>query len=372
MGLTVRLLTLLAEHQRIEADMSRCIRQRRKDNSCTRCLDVCPSPSAVELTVNPVFHSAHCLECMQCINVCPTQVFRDKKGKQQLQSFENRKTVTIACERYGNKVHHVTVPCLRQLELFHLLTAAQYTDSINVYMNLETCNGCPLYKENLHQLIKTVIDTAEEWFANVGERKAFSVLKEWTPGKEEQQVFSRREFFQVFARQTPTNTLGILLPPFPEEKTFRDKHPLSEEKKLLQYLLSKHVHDLKANVKLPGKHLKSTRLKISDSCNLCGQCVIFCPTGSLELKETDEQGTLMQSVMKCVDCGLCKEVCLQNAVEFEGEVSVLDFCSDTPIPLLVKNSYRCEQCGEAVYSNSICPDCEAKRRIEDEIDGFFF
>ena len=68
-----------------------------------------------------------------------------------------------------------------------------------------------------------------------------------------------------------------------------------------------------------GLTWRETHPVISDRCNLCLECTLFCPEGALV--EEGKQLKVLDSLCKgCAICAVeCKEKAIKMAPDFEGE-----------------------------------------------------
>lgn len=332
MSLVLKLLTIWAEQKRLETDLSQCSRHRYKNNTCSKCLDICPSQHAIQLESIPKWNADHCLECMHCTVVCPTQVFQDKRYKEILNSINNRKAVRFSCEKRGSKVHDVRLPCLFQLELLHLLLAGEVTNHIHVCLDKDTCKDCPLYRDDLEGDVHAVVNAAREIFMITGSSQNLHVVERLDNGTVGEQTISRRDFLSKVISKTSEEARS-LLPSFPDERTLRDGIPVPEKRNLLYHLLLKRSGNVSKEMYIPYNLLNAVKIKVSDACNYCGKCSAICPTGSLRLNEQNGSEMLSQQLMDCLDCGLCKEVCEEQALTYEEGIWLQEFCCSDPIPI---------------------------------------
>lgn len=52
-----------------------------------------------------------------------------------------------------------------------------------------------------------------------------------------------------------------------------------------------------------------------EDCNGCGICVEECPVNTIEMKDKEAE-IIMDG---CIRCGICHDICLQDAVKHDGE-----------------------------------------------------
>jgi formate hydrogenlyase subunit 6/NADH:ubiquinone oxidoreductase subunit I len=62
-------------------------------------------------------------------------------------------------------------------------------------------------------------------------------------------------------------------------------------------------------------------------CNLCGECIKICPSGSININKNNLSLKLNYSM--CMYCGYCTRTCPENAImfskEFEGATKNSDY-----------------------------------------------
>ena len=61
------------------------------------------------------------------------------------------------------------------------------------------------------------------------------------------------------------------------------------------------------------------RIKVADSCTLCGACVKCCPTDVYSIKD----GKLVVNEKRCIYCKACEVICPEKALSLTFEMGSL-------------------------------------------------
>lgn len=85
----------------------------------------------------------------------------------------------------------------------------------------------------------------------------------------------------------------------------------SESKGVLPWVISPSL----AVTPLKGWRFERPNIK-QDKCCQCGQCCLYCPTGSIFLKSSHFE----PNMDNCKGCGICAQVCPVGAIVMESEV----------------------------------------------------
>ncbi|WGI16823.1 4Fe-4S binding protein [Methanonatronarchaeum sp. AMET-Sl] len=98
-------------------------------------------------------------------------------------------------------------------------------------------------------------------------------------------------------------------------------------------------------------------IDVSSECTLCNACANACQTGGLERKE----GMLVFRHDRCTGCGLCMEVCPEDALDIEY---LLDFGKlGDEVGVFESEMVCCEKCGREFIS------MEAYRKVVDSLES---
>ena len=98
-------------------------------------------------------------------------------------------------------------------------------------------------------------------------------------------------------------------------------------------------------------------------CNACEACVQICPTAAIERGAGEEAFRLTVDASRCVNCALCLDACIPNALTYRQGLS-LKVVASKDQQILVERAYRrCCRCevqfladGEA-ESRDLCSTC---------------
>lgn len=80
----------------------------------------------------------------------------------------------------------------------------------------------------------------------------------------------------------------------------------------------------------------------TETCNACGMCAVFCPTGALAKVDAEEQTpantpTVLEfTCSECVQCGLCADACFKNALTVSTQVQTDELLDFEPRTIVVQ------------------------------------
>lgn len=364
MGLGLKIFTTLLEQGQIEVDSTRCLHSRYKNSSCTKCVDVCPE-DAISLKKEFAFSISHCQECMNCISVCPTGVFWDRKTVQRYESITKRPTVMFSCNKQGNSREHVLFSCLKHLKPTHLLYGLVHSEEVNILLDEAECRSCSSYQTGVVEYVKELIEEVNR-ISIIENRDVILQGKEnLDRSSGSMEVMTRKQLFEMLKNRTVSSTIEPLIPNV-VRKDGKGKLTLHHEERLLNSLLDKYGC---ADLDISGELFNKAKVKVKDNCDGCGKCSLFCPTGSLSAETKNGIFYLSQKVETCLNCGLCKESCSYKAIELEYRFSLGE----------IRNKYirkeikmtKCSECGKSVPKGGKCAECAKKNRLEKDIVSFF-
>ncbi len=349
-----------------------CLRSRHKKSSCRLCLECCPT-GAISFDESLQIDYSLCSGCGVCVNLCPTGVFhlRDLSYESLLAQVRSGDVVEFACSLSASDESSLNVPCLG------FLNEAVFVGAIGcgaqgVSLNVARCKGCE-YALGLRAAAKS-LKRANRILALFGLRKKVMASAEDPDGSRnfgDSQLYSRREFFAYLrgetGRRVATAIEGMDSDGDTAGATRATLEPRLPVKRalLLEYIkkLGKPVADRARSDGLPF-----ARVEIGDSCDGCGRCVAFCPTGALRSHEEGDRQVIDFSPGYCLDCGLCAEICPQATIAYSESVNPGALATDARMILMKHRKSVCAQCGQtyiAVLESKLCLNCRKKKEMEE-------
>ncbi len=277
-------------------------------NNCRLCVDACPYGALTGKPPRPLEEA--CLECGLCTSLCPLDLIHYPALPPALLAAlvdaaakEGVERITVTCpqgrpEIYGDEPGLVIeAPCVAAVHPALHLYAAQKGVALAEYCPAEHGYQCRLLEaKRIHDRIIALLGSALQ-----------------PPGED-----------------------------FTEPR---------------RYLLSLKPRS-EGWVELPAPLF--FRLRVSESCTLCGVCVRACRFDALRLEEGEEYKLLFRHG-DCVGCGDCVAVCPEGAVRLEAALN----------PLLLKGeeavarspAAHCRVCGRIIG-----PEARI-RRLEEKLAG---
>jgi ferredoxin len=171
---------------------------------------------------------------------------------------------------------------------------------------------------------------------------------------------SRRDLFRLTSRQGQTGLARTLAQ---DDEITTGRVPPRPRQRLLRAL----AHLPAGNA--PGGHAFSIRgfatLTVTEQCTACGACARACPTGALQLVESETSFQLTFTPQACTGCELCAHVCLPNALTVNRNPQLAEvFGQAQPATLLAGELKQCASCHARFASQSgdtLCPICQVRQ-----------
>ena len=341
----------------------RCTAVRHRRSTCRRCVDICPA-GAIEVGGNElVLDAKACIACGACTTVCPTEalVSIDPTDAALAESVDaamdaNGGRAVFACARIASK--HIAnpdayaeVPCLPRVDepLMLALASKGAEEILLVDGNCETCK--------YHDCSAIVDETVSRTNALLAAHGSSLEVKRVTGFPEDMHVedtkglfgATRRGFFSdavgsakeaamTAAKVTVAQEFGYDL----DEIAIGERLRVGENGTLPQ--IGAHKHEVAINAldalgsptadEIDSRLFGSVTIN-TKSCNSCGMCATFCPTGALRRDVPEKPGDMLRyfefSACECIQCGLCVDVCMKHAVKLSATVKTAELFDFEPV-----------------------------------------
>ncbi len=347
-----------------------CLRSCHKKSSCRLCSERCPA-GAISLGESPQIDRSLCSGCGVCINLCPTGVFhlRDLSYESLLAQVKKGEVAEFTCSLSASNESGLKVPCLGYLNEAVFVGAIDYGAQA-VKLNIARCKGCK-HALGLRVAVESM-KRANRIMALFGlPEKVIASARGLDDNHSfgESQLYSRREFFAYFQGETKMRVATVIDGMDSGGETAAATRATLEPKlPVKRALLLKHIKKLGKPVtdQARANGLPFARIKISDSCDDCGMCVTFCPTGALRSYDKGDKRVIDFSLENCLACGLCAEICPQASIAYSVSINPWDIVTDARMILMEHKTSACAECGQtyiAVSGSMLCLNCRKKRGL---------
>lgn len=331
---------------------NRCLRNRNKHSQCSLCEEICPQPALSFVDGKLTLDSSKCSNCRLCIHICPTEALNYEaeqlhKYEQKIQSFES---ICFSCEEQGDPSTDVILPCVSVVTPEMVMIADLYDKKVQILWSEKHCRSCK---------------------SNWSHERDFSWINEWNDCKTSEnkievidakeakiatkRKISRRELFSLTKNRTKEQVATLVFDSFDNSSDMKNKLSLTDKRKyLLAYLNKKNI--LGVVPKKVAKKLGTINLKVTSNCQLCQKCSATCPTGALNIVETEDSKSLLFKPQHCIDCDICEHICLEiskHPIAFEQIV--------TETVLQEEKVTKCPSCGDnKLETQTYCEECKVK------------
>lgn len=337
----------------------KCVAVRNRNAKCTRCIDACPIDDTITIARNVLdIDFAACAQCGACTAVCPTEALvalEPMDADLAIQVADaciaaGQNHAYIGCARISSK--HVAdphtfaeVPCLCRVDESLILgLAAHGVEGITLVDGV--CKTCKYRatRATTDAMMESVNDLLATWGSSVrvdgaSEFPAACALKDERRlhGEERRNFFAKaKQGTKEAATKAAVHTLKLE----EEQPSLKERLKVGAGK-MPQFEAVRRMNMLDSldAIGQPQRDAIDTRLwgrvEIdTESCNACGMCAVFCPTGALvkldaEKKAAADDPTVLEfSCSACVQCGLCADACFKGSLTVSPHVQtgeLLDF-----------------------------------------------
>jgi ferredoxin len=293
----------------LRIESSRCLPIRFNESSCRRCVDSCPR-NAISLEDRLIVDRELCTGCLLCTTVCPSGALEMNQDFDVcLKKLAKAADPVLGCVRSADSANSV-LPCLGGLSSEHLLALyhSPLLSGTKTILNISMCGECP--NDAILQSLKERLQNISDADMDRGGCKILQIdsVDKITVHHES---IGRRSFFKSL-RSTIFQSAAVVIAGTAEHAGQRSDYA-EKRVPLRRMMLNRTINGMTPDLQeLVHSHYDSY-ISFREACTACQGCVAICPTGAL-LTESPESSPLFISEC-CTGCGLCKEFCLDDALE---------------------------------------------------------
>lgn len=355
-------------------EAARCVRFRFRYSACRRCADACPHAAIAPDAAGIVLDAAKCRNCALCAAACPTAALvpgnlpRIELLKQAITLKEKRHA--FACAPSGLAAPAV-VPCLGALDAAMLAYLGKRGIEVKL-SGAAHCERCEHGTQGAAALARHVeardrLEQAcagETWAAlDVADDAAAPAARDFRAG--------RRGLFRRLLGRGVAEAEKAICAPMDVPAIDRAVRPgpwhVPEMRELLA-IVCLRAGD--AGCRLPANAaLAVAGMRLDGGCTHCEACIRVCPTGALQIRESERDWTFMFFVDRCVGCGVCAEVCQPRVLRADAEVDATPGRIGVALDVLAKQ--RCSRCDRFFVSPEPLETCPVCRDDEDAFGHIF-
>lgn len=232
----------------------------------------------------------------------------------------------------------------------------------SVELHLEHCNECKL-SNNLSALA-TIVLTAAEWLEGVGIEPRF--IEALQPNNEK--IRKRRMAVDSGLKVTSRRELFVGLIDKAKKAANGERLRSSTHLGLRRYMPDwrRRVEDAYGTIEnIPDETHAAfwPAVVIDDTCEGCGLCTSYCPTGALRLEEGALTYAQIFTSGACIDCRICELFCPNEAIHRSRQQNRLPF--DVQCIRKEKGAI-CKCCGMQMpdVERGLCHWCKQTREAE--------
>ncbi|MBI5891558.1 MAG: 4Fe-4S binding protein [Nitrosomonadales bacterium] len=338
----------------------RCVRYRYSYSACSRCADACLHEAIRLFDAGVEVLGGRCKHCGLCAAACQTEALNQigVSADHLLKMAGESKQMTIACAP-SELAATVVVPCLGALHPVVLAELSRQDIALEL-AGVEHCVECS-HASRGKDMIRSNL-AAREMLCSAGVPATWAAItlrsgEVEATGKHEKLDATRRSLFhrivghgadvvsgKLDAAPAPLKAIRAAAPFLPERKAILNKLHATGEGAITVFR-----HDA-----IPAEDWEVVR-----GCTYCEACVRVCPTGALQLLESNTAWRLAVLNDRCVACDVCAEVCQPKVLRREHAEEVIINKQKGRLMVAVAKQ-RCTQCDRVFVKESggdVCPVC---------------
>jgi ferredoxin len=339
----------------------RCVRNRYVYSECNRCAEACPHEAIRLFDAGVEVLAERCQTCGLCVSVCQTEALNQNgiSADYLLKISVGAKQVTLACAPSGAEGDSI-VPCLGALHPVVLAELSRQGIAVEL-AGMEHCADC-VHAAKGPDLIRSNL-AGYEILRSKGDPKIYATLtlraeETEAPGKRDKLDASRRGLFRRIVGHSAGVLSGKLEAAPAPLKAIRAAAPFVPDRKALLTAMFADKGD--SAFALPRHSaIPAEEWQVASGCTYCEACVRVCPTGALQLLESNTGWRLAFLNERCVACDVCAEVCQPGVLrQVDTEEVVVNKQKGRLLAAVSKR--RCARCDRVFVNESgseICPIC---------------
>ncbi|HEX4944892.1 MAG TPA: 4Fe-4S dicluster domain-containing protein [Usitatibacteraceae bacterium] len=359
---------------RPELHQSRCTRYRFRYSECRRCADACPHDAIAFSDEGASIDAARCRNCALCTSACRTGAWESPEVPRVdlLKRAIKAPAWSFACAPSGAEADAV-VPCLGALDAAMLAYLGKRGIPVEL-RGMGRCASCE-HGERGAAMIEVQLEAVDLLGRASGEQWAQITIAEAEPAERPAPTAfapGRRHLFRRILGGVATEVREAAKPVASAEavpaKAIRAARAfVTESRELLQIVA--RTKDATPLVVREHEALPLASLAIAGQCTACEACFRACPTGALQIRESDSAWSLAFALDKCVGCGVCLEVCQPRVLHTKPE---FDIGSARPEAVLHSlGRQRCARCDRLFTSPRPQHSCGVCTDDEEAFDAIF-
>lgn len=316
----------------------KCLRNEYFHNDCRLCFDMCNENALGLFKEKITLFKDKCTSCGECIGICPSEAL-------SLDTFDvNDFVINFPNLQKENIIEKIDIPSLSMFDTYHLISLVIRNKCDIALEHDENTN------QNILNYISNKVELSNSFLNSLNIQNRISVKAHTTQLEDNK----RRGLFK--------NIFNAAQELKKEQQTTKKLNENDKQVPVKNILFKNSIKMIAAelqNNKIDTNKSFIFNKDISyDKCTNCCECITFCPTEALF------QGSAKSSILfqpgKCIGCGICIDVCKEDAIEKLPSVDIVTLAFDQASELVTFNYEICQECRQPfVYKggDKVCSRC---------------